>query len=163
MEVIENLAVGESLVAYWKKQNITVIQNSSENILQQIEAEKAIALPEDFREFYAEVNGMSKADSKGFLFYPLQKVVLAKAIKKITSSKKNAGILIFGEYMRKTWFYGIQLREDGAYTIGLVSKKGTFKPITNFLAEFFDLYMEDSSRLYDCFELYNSYEDHMML
>lgn len=162
MEVIENLAVVESLVAYWEKQNIPVFQNSIEEI-ERIEAEKAVVLPDDFKEFYLEVNGMNKADNKGFLVYPLQKVALAKKIAQIASTKKNAGILIFAEYMHKTWWYGIQLKENGDYTIGLVSKKGAFKPITNFLAEFVDLYLEDSSKLYDCFELYNSYEDHMIL
>lgn len=162
MEVIENLSVVESLVAYWKKQNIAVIQNSIQEI-EHVEAEKTIRLPEDFKEFYLELNGMNKADSKGFLFYPLQKLNPVKRVAEITSLKKNAGILVFAEYKNKTWWYGIQLHDDGDYTIGLVSKKGNFKPITNFLAEFVDLYLEDSSRLYDCVELYSSYQEHMIM
>ncbi len=166
MEVIENLAVVESLVAYWKQQNIPVIQNSIEDI-ERMEAKKNIALPHDFKEFYAEVNGMAsfypaKADSRGFLIYPLQAVLPLKKISEIQSTKRNGSILIFAEYMEKTWWYGVQLNEDGDYTIGLVTKKGVFKPITNFLAEFVDLFIDDSSRLYDCFELYASYHEHMI-
>lgn len=166
MEVIENLAVVESLVAYWKKQNIPVISNSIEDI-ERTEAKKGISLPHDFKEFYAEVNGMashypSKADSRGFLIYPLQAVTPVRKVSEITASKRNGSILVFAEYMEKTWWYGVQLNEEGDYTIGLVTRKGGFKPITNFLAEFIDLYMEDSSRLYDCFELYASYHEHMI-
>lgn len=166
MEVIENLAVVESLVAYWKGQNIPVIQHSIEEV-ERIAEKKMLSLPEDFKEFYAEVNGMAsfypaKSDSRGFLIYPLQAVTPAKKVAEITSSKRTGSILIFAEYMEKTWWYGVQLNEDGDYTIGLLTKKGVFKPITNFLAEFIDLYMEDSSKLYDCFELYASYHEHMI-
>lgn len=166
MEVIENLAVVESLVAYWKKQNIPVIQNSIEDI-ERTEAKKQISIPDDFKEFYSEVNGMGsfyplKADSRGFLIYPLQALTPVKKIAEIAPSKRNGSILIFAEYMEKTWWYGVQLNEDGDYTIGLVTRKGNFQPITNFLAEFVDLYLEDSSRLYDCFELYASYHEHMI-
>jgi hypothetical protein len=165
MEVIENLAVLESLVAYWKKQHIPVKPNAEEAL--ERAAAKKIALPYDFKEFYSEVNGMDafypcKSDGKGFLFYPLQAIVPARKIAEIAVSKKNGNILIFAEYMQKTWWYGIQQHEDGDYTIGLVSRKGTFKPITNFLEEFIDLYLVDSSRLYDCFELYSSYHEHMI-
>lgn len=166
MEVIENLAVVESLVAHWKEQNIPVIQSSIEDVVR-MEEKKMISLPDDFKEFYSEVNGMAslypaKADNRGFLFYPLQGVTPAKKIAEITSSKRTGSILIFAEYMEKTWWYGVQRNEDGDYTIGLLTKKGVFKPITNFLAEFIDLYVEDSSRLYDCFELYASYHEHMI-
>lgn len=166
MEVIENLAVVESLVAEWKKQNIPVIQNSIEDI-ECMEAKKMISLPHDFKEFYLEVNGMSsyypaKADSRGFLIYPVQAVTPVKKIAEIASSKRNGSILIFAEYMEKTWWYGVQCNEDGDYTIGMVTRKGEFKPITNFLSEFIDLYLDDSSRLYDCFELYAAYHEHMI-
>src|SRR6185295_6142554 len=101
MEVVENLAVVEALVAYWEKQNIPVQPNSEEEI-ERVEAKRLITLPHDFKEFYLEVNGMStfypaKADDKGFLFYPLQAVVPAKKIKGISSSKRNSNILIFAE------------------------------------------------------------------
>ncbi|HSH67648.1 MAG TPA: SMI1/KNR4 family protein [Bacteroidia bacterium] len=162
MEVIENLAVVEALVAYWEKQNIRIAQNSLE-VIHRIEEKIAVVLPDDFKEFYLEVNGMNKADRRGFLIYPLQAILPVKKVAAITTLKRNSTILIFAEYKKKTWYYGIQLKEDGDYTIGLVTKKGAFKPITNFLAEFIDLYLEDSSKLYDGFELYDAYEEHMMM
>ncbi len=157
MEVLESTAVIEKLVKPRKKLQHTATKKESQKE----------ELPLDFKAAYSQKSegkkGLPfKADNKGFLFYPLKSIVSAGKIAGISVTKKNTDILIFGEYKNKTWWYGVQMLNDSNYMMGLITKKGKWKPITNSVTEFIELYRKDASKLYDGFELYHSYEDHMM-
>ncbi len=157
MEIAQDIAVIELLIANWEKQQIPVIDNSIEKI-ERIEMEKSFQLPYDFKEFYSMVNGMQLSypgtmDQNGFLFYPVE------AIEKASS---NSSILVFAEYMHKAWVYGVQVNEFGDYTIGILTDDNTYRPITNSLGEFIEFYLTDSPKLYDFFVLYSKYPDHMI-
>lgn len=152
------------LINYWRSQNIPVVGISNEEI-ERVVSERSIFLPDDFKKFYCSVNGMSsfyptKSDSKDFLFYPVQAIVTAN--QKLESPVALTHVLVFAAYQTKSWWYGVEVKEDGSYVIGLVSSKGTFKAITSSLAEFIELYLKDAPKLYDYFAMYSSYEDYMM-
>jgi hypothetical protein len=156
MELEQDIAVMELLVTHLEKQNIPVSDNSMDKI-EKIETEKSFQLPDDFKELYSIVNGMEssypdKMDQNGFLFYPVEAV---------KSASSDASILIFAEYLHKTWFYGVQSNGFGDYVIGRLTDDGIFKPITNSLSEFIEFYLNDSPKLYDYFVLYSKYPDHM--
>jgi SMI1 / KNR4 family (SUKH-1) len=151
---IENIDVIISrLVEFWRNQSI-VIFTKTEQEIDNIEKNISFILPNDFREFYKNVNGMqmlypNEIDNEGFLFYPVEAI--------ISSSKEfhNTGIMnkektfIFAEYMHKSWWYGFELQSQDSYVIGIIPDKDTFKPITNSLIDFIQLYLEDSPKLYD--------------
>lgn len=157
-------SVVTELINYWKTQNIPVVGISNEEI-EKVVSERSIVLPDDFKKFYCTVNGMGsfnspRSDSKGFSFYPMQGIVTAN--QKLENPISLTHVLIFAVYQSKTWWYGVEVKEDGSYLIGLVSPKGTFKAITSSFAEFIELYLKDSPKLYDYFAMYSSYEDYMM-
>lgn len=138
------------LVEYWKYKNIEVVQESSESIEYYINT-KAFIIPDDFKVFYLNVNGMmsmypDEIDDKGFLFYPIQFLISTEEEFGNTSLSK---IIIFAEYMHKSWWYGFEMKNDGSYIIGILPDRETFKPITNTLSEFIPLYLNDSPLLYD--------------
>ena len=163
MKTDQHLAVTE-LINYWKSQKLPVVGISNEEI-ESVVSERSLFLPDDFKKFYCTVNGMGsidplKVDSKGFSFYPAQAIVTAN--QKLENPISLTHVLIFAAYQTKAWWYGLEVKENGSYVIGLVSPKGTFKAITDSFAEFIELYLKDSPKLYDYFAMYSSYEDYMM-
>lgn len=162
MKAGQHSAITE-LINYWKTQNIPVTGTSNEEI-GRVVLEKSMVLPDDFKNFYCTVNGMnsiSSGDAKGFLFYPVQAIITAN--QKLENPISLTHVLIFAAYQTKSWWYGVEVKEDGNYSIGLVSPKGTFKVITNSLTTFIELYLKDAPKLYDYFVLYSSYEEYMMM
>ncbi|HET6224746.1 MAG TPA: SMI1/KNR4 family protein [Bacteroidia bacterium] len=164
MKADQQLSVKE-LINFWNKQNIPVVGISNEEI-ERVVSERSLFLPDDFKKFYCMVNGMSsfyptkKMDAKGFLFYPVQAIVTANHV--LENPFVLTHVIIFAAYQNKSWWYGIEVKDDGSYLIGLVSPTGKFKAITNSLAEFIEMYRKDAPKLYDYFEMYSSYEDYMM-
>jgi hypothetical protein len=163
MKANQHSAVTE-LINYWKEQKISVVGVSNEEIESTV-SERSLFLPDDFKKFYSRVNGMNsfyplKADARGFLFFPIKAVVTANHI--LENPVSLTHVLIFASYQIKSWWFGVEVKENGSYVIGLVSSKGTFKAITDSLAEFIDMYLKDAPKLYDYFAMYSSYEDYMM-
>jgi len=100
------------------------------------------------------VNGMeslypNQMDKDGFLFYPLEAVssVNKEFPNSLLPNKEN--IFLFCEYMHRSWWYGVELKGNDNYMIGVLPDAHTFKPIVSSLADFLELYMEDSPVLYD--------------
>ena len=153
---IENLSLMISqLIVYWKKQNITISSMTFQEVTF-IEKYNFLKLPNDFKELYTRANGMDKFyldefDEEGFLFYPIEEVVstsVSPDFKKYKLINKEQTYL-FAEYMHKSWYYAFKITENDEYIIGIIAYMDIFKPITNLLAEFIRLYIEDSPILYD--------------
>lgn len=141
------------LIEFWRAQQIVGSPATDEEI-HKIQKQLNIKLPTDFEKFYLKINGMetlypNEIDKEGFLFYPLHAIVSA------TTEFENAGainkdnIFIFAEYMHKSWWYGFEIINEDEYIIGILPHENKFKSITNSLAEFIELYIEDSDVLYD--------------
>ncbi len=119
-----------------------------------IQPERSFSLPEDFIQFYSKVNGMqdfypNEMDEEGFLFYPKEAVNAASAEFEHGSLGNNSRLFIFAEYMHKSWWYGVNVNSSEDYVIGIIPHENLFKPITNSLSEFIELYLKDSFKLYD--------------
>lgn len=109
---------------------------------------KSIPLPIDFQQLYATANGMKDSDKEGFLLYPLEDIVSLET--KFNISNSNSNIYVFADYLQSSWWYGFRVLENGTYEIGIIPYEDKFKPITNSLFDFIELYLEDSAPLYDC-------------
>ena len=141
------------LIEYWEKQNIAIIPTSIREI-ERLMKKGIVSLPNDFKELYSHVNGMknlypNEIDKEGFLFYPIESIVSAAREFENSELRSKNKIYIFAEYMHKSWWYGLEMISDNNYVIGILPDKNTFKPLTHSLSEFIELYVENSSKLYD--------------
>jgi hypothetical protein len=147
------------LINYWKFQNIHVQLNSLDHIRKILES-KSIMLPDDFIEYYQQVNGMGELyadfDKEGFSFYPIEELKTLETYhenyyrsryKDDLGELKN--IVIFADYMHESWLYGLNVIDNDTYSIGISALYGQFKVITNSLQDFVKLYLEDSEVLYN--------------
>jgi len=136
------------LLMYWESQGIGIIPASPEEITLQ-----DIILPLDFEFLYSAANGMNQyypneMDIEGFLFYPVQELVLAKCKFRGSSLRNRENIVVFAEYLHESWWYGFEKIRSNEYIIGIIPDQETFKPITPSLAEFIEMYIADSRELY---------------
>lgn len=145
----------DKLVMHWEDQHIKITPRRPLNIAL-LEASKGITLPDDFKEFFRTANGMGSyypndMCDAGFLFYPLEGLVTSlEEFGPVDALQYNGTVLIFAEYLHKSWWYGVMLNgKDGTYQIGIIPDRATFKPITDSLAVFIELYLRDDGVLYD--------------
>lgn len=141
------------IIKHWQDQGIEIIPKPL-NEIEDFEALNQWSLPNDFKQFYSRVNGMSsyfpnEIDEEGFLFYPLESISPSWQEFEGFALAKNKNLYVFAEYMHKSWWYGLEIKQDENYTIGIIPDKLIFKPITDSLLEFLVLYIEDSPKLYD--------------
>jgi SMI1-KNR4 cell-wall len=153
MEIKEISLIITQLIEFWQNQKIIILSKTKQEI-DNIEKNSPVILPSDFRKLYERVNGMgnfypNEIDEEGFLFYPIEGIISVNDEFKNSSLENNKTIFLFAEYMHKSWWYGFDVSSNGDYVIGIIPEKNKFKPITNSLAEFIELYMEDSPLLYD--------------
>ncbi|MDJ1504770.1 SMI1/KNR4 family protein [Xanthocytophaga agilis] len=141
------------LIDYWKKQNIRIIPRTIAEI-EDIEKTNKIVLPDDLKKLYSRVNGMDirysiDYDEQGFSFYPIEDIISStmKFPGHILAEKKS--LYVFADYLTASWWYGVEVKADNKYTIGIIPHRDEFKPITDSLSEFIELYIADSPQLYD--------------
>ena len=142
-----------NLLEFWKKQDI----DSPSSLLKEDNVDRDyrfLHLPDDFIQLYSRTNGMAELypnemDDEGFLFYPVEAIVSADVEFENCNLNNKNDILIFAEYMHKSWWYGVKVNSSEDYTIGILPHENFFKPITNSLSEFIEMYLEDSFELYD--------------
>jgi hypothetical protein len=145
--------ITSKLIDFWRTQKIKILAMPLEEI-NLVERERELKLPSDFKMFYSMVNGMvdfypNEIDAEGFLFYPVDAILSVNAEFENCNLTNKDKIFIFAEYMHKSWWYGVELKERNEYVIGIISGSSSFKPITNSLVEFIELYLENSPKLYD--------------
>lgn len=148
-----NFLITTKLLDFWRSQKIKISSKPLKEI-ELIERERNLKLPNDFKEFYSIVNGMidlypNEFDEEGFLFYPVNAILSANSEFLNCNLINKDKIFIFAEYMHKSWWYGFEFKERNEYIIGIISDSSSFKPVTNSLVEFIELYLENSHKLYD--------------
>ncbi|PIF43382.1 SMI1/KNR4 family protein SUKH-1 [Chryseobacterium sp. 52] len=153
MEIKKLQDVITDLIVFWKKQNILICPTSEQKI-SEFQKNRYFKFPADFLEFYSKVDGMktlypNENDHEGFLFYPLDAVISVSNEFGDSALINKDQIFLFADYMHKSWWYGFELISADNYVIGIFSDKNSFKPITNSLADFIEMYMKDSPKLYD--------------
>lgn len=141
------------LIKFWGKQGILTSSNSKQDI-DEFQKSNNIHLPQDFVDFYSELNGMeifypNESDEEGFLFYPLEALIPLSTEFQNSKLKNKERFFLFAEYMHKSWWYGFEMINHEDYVIGIVADKDSFQPITHSLADFIKLYIDDTPKLYD--------------
>jgi len=142
-----------NLLELWKTQNIS-IDIINQDYIDEVQISKHLKLPQDFIDFYKIVNGMKslypdEIDDEGFLFYPVENIIALNLEFERDDLGLNETTFIFAEYMHKSWWYGFRLIDSNIYEIGIITDYDRFKKITNSLAEFIVLYVENSPLLYE--------------
>ena len=143
----------EQLITYWSKQGISITA-ASEYEIRKAEQHGRFFLPDDFKSLYSKVNGMesyypNEIDEEGFLFYPVEAIISAAKESADCLIKNKDNIFIFAEYMHKSWLYGFEILDCNNYIIGIIPDENTFIPIAESIWDFVELYLEDSSRIYN--------------
>ena len=136
------------LLDYWNKANV---RSSELSINEKIHIliEKGISMPNDFKFFYLQLNGMEDEDEEGFRFYKIDEILTMGERFSLTPYNTLAKIIVFGDYLHSSWWYGFRILTGDRYEIGIIPFPQKFKVISTSLTEFLNLYLEDSPRLYD--------------
>lgn len=154
MKATEMENATEQLLRFWQRQKILSSPNTVEDILH-FEFSRGIPLPDDFKRMFMIANGMVNLfpnyfDNEGFLFYPLQELTTFEEEFDIYKSGTDEHCIIFAEFMHKSWWYAVKFSKGSdSYEIGIIASVDNFKAITQSLAEFIHLYMNNASILYE--------------
>lgn len=106
---------------------------------------------DDFSYFFTEANGMvglypNYSDENGFLFYPCEKLVLAKNYINNCSDKLSEYI-IFSDFMQMSWWYAVGFKEN-TYEIVIIEDSSNYSFISNDLSHFLREYIKNSEIIY---------------
>jgi hypothetical protein len=152
-----------SLIELWRSEGVGISQGKTVEKIQEFEKRNSVSLPDDFRHYLLRVNGMypqasQDTDRRGFCFWPLQRVVSVVNEFENNPAHKNDRIdaslenyFVFADYLQWSWAYAIQLRLGSglARDIVKVDEPSRSIVIASSFAEFLELYLIDSPRLYD--------------
>jgi hypothetical protein len=140
------IEIMNKVVNHWKANE--VLSNGNRNWSNRLLNEAHIKLPNDLIDLYRLSNGTSDYDEEGFLFYAYEELVTMGLKFSLETSNQLYNIVLFIDYMQESWWYGLKIKPNG-YEIGIISASNNFKMISESLAEFFKLYLEDSEILYE--------------
>ncbi len=157
-----NLALAiDRMKTFWVEQGIQPQEGCSPELIEKVQTERGFTLPPDFCQLFLSVNGMKGLfpnyfDKEGFLFYPLQGLVIRSEAMKSDPAGYIAdpegtrdNDVIFADFMNESWWYAFSCEPGpNEYTIGLVIGAKEYLPLTRSLQHFIDLYLEDSILLY---------------
>lgn len=135
------------VINHWKEEDI-LSTNSQSTFVNVALSENKIVIPSDFIKLYKESNGTSDYDSESFKFYQYGELITMTAKFSLSLISPLNEVIIFADYMQESWWYGFRVNKHG-YEIGIIPEANTFKVISNSLFEFLNLYLSDSSKLYD--------------
>jgi len=136
-----------TLRKYWNKNGIVSVH--TENDINKILTIKNLALPNDFIFLFKHLNGMYDQDEEGFHFYKVENLTDMRRRFDLSINESLSGIVIFADYMAESWWYGVVMKKDLEYEIGIISSSVNFKKISSSFDEFVQLYLVDSPKLYE--------------
>ena len=145
------------LVNFWKQQKIGSNGKGLEDIAQ-VEKKLNIKLPKDFIAYFNIVNGMGSnhlndTDERGFSFHQLEDLILFDGnFKSDDVLLTNKQFILFADYLQNCWNYLIAVDRDASsdkYSILMYIDSEHYKLVAHSLSEFIDLYIADSSVLYE--------------
>lgn len=135
---------------YWQSQKLQISSGCSDQEIKIFENRTGVSLPIDFQDYFRLTNGLNyqypnESDTNGFLFYPLNEIEI---VPRNNTELENFPIIIFADYMQKSWEYYAKLIDQDKYEIGIRPSRNTFKYITSALADFLHYYVTDDEILY---------------
>jgi hypothetical protein len=135
------------LINHWKKCNVYVPPEGFGLLDYRLRNENII-IPQDFKDLYKVCNGTSDWDDISFIFYGVGRLITMGSRFSLGENHPLRNVVIFADYMDESWWYGVNLTEEG-YKIGIISSGNKFKIIANSLTEFIHLYLSESDMLSD--------------
>jgi hypothetical protein len=145
-DVVPHLAV-RLVLKHWDNARLPYLPGNSAAALESVETTLGVALPLDFREFYAATNGTgvpgrSGCDDIGWAFH---------ALEDLAPWPDDPCIFEFADWMTQVFAVGIVLTKgEMPYALGGVYGLGFGAPyrIAESFSEFLDLYVCDDASLY---------------
>ncbi|WP_073282651.1 SMI1/KNR4 family protein [Hymenobacter psychrotolerans] len=144
------------LSADWARQGMSVQPGCTAHELQRWE-QHGIRLPQEFRRYFAQANGMDPftatgTDKRGFYFYALSELqfypqVVDFALEPPVPALAGKKCLLFADYMHKSWWYGL-LFAGAAYSVIEIAAPNTYAVVADSFREFVHLYLADADELY---------------
>ena len=98
----------KKLLSYWNKGNLRSSEIPTSKKTDSL-IEKGISLPVDFNSFYLQLNGMDDEDDEGFRFYKIDEILTMGEMFSLRPDNKLAKIVVFGDYMHSSWWYGFRI------------------------------------------------------
>src|SRR5687767_14918889 len=151
--------VAEKLSRQWASQKLPVRPGAGSEALRQFEATHKVVLPPDMRDYFRKHDGMqldppNDKDAEGFSFWPLSRIrraaeELADAVPPAEAAPELDHYFAFADYLDLSWTYAIRLTADPRDSNRVINI-GTDPPteVASSFAEFVDLYLQNSPRLY---------------
>src|SRR5450432_2762420 len=157
MEITDRI---NSIIELWRTEGLKISQPNLPSQVLQFEAHHCVGLPADFNAYLLTVNGMEQnwqhdTDSRGFCFWPLQRICSVfddlKKNGRIDLSERLRSYFIFADYLQWSWAYAIKLSGEEGSRNSIVKVDGPERllKISDSFSEFIELYLADAKRLYD--------------
>jgi hypothetical protein len=155
----------DDLLRKWKTEGVKVGSPNSQRRIEDFEQAHQVKLPNDFTRYLLKANGMEPGvphdtDKHGYCFWPLERIrSAADEFREPQHSAKGielvnpelATYFIFADYLQWSWALAIRISgtdTDTSEVFRVDTPQVTPKLASSF-AEFIELYIVDSVRLYD--------------
>ena len=149
------MTIGETLKHHWLRGGLKIEDGVSESELTAFENKYKVHLPEDLRDYFSFVNGMSdgEMDDALFRFWMLNEVEpLSKANPEYAGPDyidAADSVFLFADFLLWSHAFAIRLspekekQSNTVYVIGV----SPAKPIAGSFSEFVEIYLTDNERL----------------
>jgi SMI1 / KNR4 family (SUKH-1) len=151
--------VWQQLIESWRSQNLPVQTACREDDIRSFETRYKIALPQDIREYFLNVNGMTPygpgyQDEEGFSFWSLETMrTLIEENEALDHHylrlRGEDSFFLFCDYKDWSWAYAVKILPGSSVAEGiyLVCCRNPIK-IADSFSDFVRLYLEQSDQLY---------------
>jgi hypothetical protein len=153
----------DALLRKWKTEDVRIGDANTQRKIENFEQGHKVRLPQDFKLYLLRANGMRPGiphdtDKNGYCFWPLERIrSVANEFREPQHRAKEihrpelASYFIFADYLQWSWAYAIRIAETDTDTsiVFRVDAPQTIWKLADSFAEFIDLYVVDSVRLYD--------------
>jgi cell wall assembly regulator SMI1 len=144
----------DELTNFWRRKNVDVATDKA-TVSQIAEWERrySVVLPADLRDYVLRVNGILggehlEFDHEGLSFLPLSAMCTEG---EWTESESTPGRFVFADFLIRSYWWCAELDDTPKQYTQIVLSAGAHgktRLIANSLSEFFDIYMNDHSRLH---------------
>jgi hypothetical protein len=165
MDATNSARTVDDLLRKWQTEGVRVGSPNSQRRIEEFEQAHRVKLPNDFTRYLLKANGMEPGvphdtDKHGYCFWPLERIRSAAdefrepqhSVKEIELTNPDlAKYFIFADYLQWSWAFAIRISGTDTDTseVFKVDAPRVMPKLANSFAEFIDLYVVDSVRLYD--------------
>ena len=155
----------DALLRKWKTEDVSIGYANTQRKIENFEQGHKVKLPQDFKLYLLKANGMRPGiphdtDRNGYCFWPIERIRSAadefrepqhhaKEIELV--NPELATYFIFADYLQWSWAFAVRIVETNTDTshVFRLNAPQIMQKLASSFAEFIDLYVADSARLYD--------------